>query len=164
MTSPDTEFIRILGAAPEDGVAPTRPAAKSLPTSLPVLGLSDVVVFPGMIAPLVVDTAQSIRLIDEVVEGDRLLALVLQRRPEIDNPQPEDLWELGCGARVPGDAPDPFNCPNTESGDGRDHVLVPDPPPETARCSIAGSPQPFMRHRELLWTYRLARVERVAYQ
>jgi threonine dehydratase len=59
---------------------------------------------------------------------------------------------------VNGDVADPFRCPNAESGDGRDHVLVPEPPPESARFSYADSPQPFIRHRELLWTYRLARA------
>src|SRR5262245_58000164 len=101
MTSPDTEFIRILGAASDTSEAPlTRPVAKIVPAVLPILGLSDIVIFPSMIAPLLVDTPQSIRLIDDVVEGDRLLGLLLQRRPEVDNPQPEDLWEYGCAGRV----------------------------------------------------------------
>jgi ATP-dependent Lon protease len=77
-----------------------RMSAPAIPEVLPILGLSDIVVFPAMIAPLLVDTAQSIRLIDDVVEGDRLLGLVLQRRAEVENPQPEDLWESGCAARV----------------------------------------------------------------
>src|SRR5229473_2644576 len=101
MTSPDTEFIRILGAATNDTGAPLPKApAKTLPEVLPILGLSDIVIFPAMVAPLLVDTAQSIRLIDDVVEGDRLLGLVLQRRPDAENPQPEDLFEAGCAARV----------------------------------------------------------------
>src|SRR6266576_2098380 len=101
MTSPDTEFIRILGAAPGGTeVQPPRAAAKALPAELPILGLSDIVIFPGMVAPLLVDTAQSIRLIDDVVEGERLLGLVLQRKPELDNPEPQDLHEFGCAARV----------------------------------------------------------------
>jgi ATP-dependent Lon protease len=101
MTSPDTEFIRILGAASDTSEAPLiRPPTKTVPAVLPILGLSDIVIFPTMIAPLLVDTPQSIRLIDDVVEGDRLLGLVLQRRSEVDNPQPEDLWEYGCAGRV----------------------------------------------------------------
>src|SRR3954467_230150 len=101
MTSPDTEFIRILGAAPGGTEAQLpRAAAKAPPTALPILGLSDIVIFPGMVAPLLVDTSQSIRLIDDVVEGDRLLGLVLQRKAEVDNPTPEDLWEYGCAGRV----------------------------------------------------------------
>ncbi len=101
MTSPDPEFIRILEATPGgDETALPRVATKAVPEALPILGLSDVVIFPVMVAPLLVDTAQSIRLIDDVVEGDRLLGLVLQRRPEVQNPQPEDLWEYGCAGRV----------------------------------------------------------------
>ena len=101
MTSPDTEFIRILGAASDNPEVPLpKVASKALPEVLPLLGLSDVVIFPGMVAPLLVDTVQSIRLIDDVVEGDRLLGLVLQRRADIENPKPEDLWEHGCAARV----------------------------------------------------------------
>ncbi len=101
MTSPDTEFIRILGAATSGGDAPLpRITTKTPPEMLPILGLADIVIFPGMVAPLLVDTAPSIRLIDDVVEGDRLLGLVLQRKPEAENPQPEDLWEHGCAARV----------------------------------------------------------------
>src|SRR6266498_4427629 len=100
---PDTEFIRILGSASDQDAAETpvsRPPPKAPPTVLPILGLSDIVIFPGMIAPLLVDTAQSIRLIDDVVEGDRLLGLVLQKKPDVDTPLPEDLFEYGCGARV----------------------------------------------------------------
>ena len=72
MTSPDTEFISILGAAgsPE---APPRVSARSLPETLPILGLSDIVIFPGMVAPLLVETPQSTKLIDDVVGGDRLV-------------------------------------------------------------------------------------------
>jgi ATP-dependent Lon protease len=101
MTSPDTEFIRILSVASGAADAPQpRPGAKALPEAMPILGLSDIVVFPGMVAPLLVDTTQSIRLIDDVVGGDRLLGLVLQRRAEVANPLPEDLWEHGCAAQV----------------------------------------------------------------
>src|SRR5258707_12580210 len=102
MTSPDTEFIRILGAASdtEEAPLPRVSTTQTLPETLPILGLSDIVIVPAMVAPRLVDTAQSIRLIDDVVEGDRLLGLVLQGKPDAENPQPEDLWEAGCAARV----------------------------------------------------------------
>jgi ATP-dependent Lon protease len=101
MTSPDTEFISILGASSEGaGGATPRISSRSLPDVLPVLGLSDIVIFPGMVAPLLVETAQSIHLIDDVVGGDRLLAVALQRKPDVENPLPEDMHEYGCAARV----------------------------------------------------------------
>src|SRR5215468_4546650 len=99
MSSPDTEFISILGASgsPE---APSRVSARSLPEVLPILGLSDIVIFPGMVAPLLVETAQSTKLIDDVVAGDRLLGVVLQRNAEAENPLPHEMHEVGCAARV----------------------------------------------------------------
>lgn len=100
MTSPDTEFISILGAASGGADAAERISSRSLPEVLPILGLSDIVIFPGMVAPLLVETSQSIHLIDDVVGGDRLLGVVLQRKPEVENPTPEDMHEIGCAARV----------------------------------------------------------------
>src|SRR6185369_3975475 len=100
MTSPDTEFISILGTSPGGEAPASKLGSKSLPEVLPILGLSDIVIFPGMVAPLLVETAQSIRLIDDVVGGDRFVGLVLQRKAEVENPLPQDLWTHGCAARV----------------------------------------------------------------
>jgi len=99
MTSPDTEFVSILAASagPE---TPPRISSRSLPDVLPILGLSDVVIFPGAVAPLLVETGPSIRLIDDVVAGDRLMGAVLQRRPEVADPAPADLYEIGCVVRL----------------------------------------------------------------
>src|SRR4051812_39662297 len=99
MTSPDTEFVSILGTSgsPE---APPKVSSRSLPDLLPVLGLSDIVIFPGMVAPLLVETEQSTKLIDDVVAGDRLLGVVLQRNPEAENPLPHEMHDVGCAARV----------------------------------------------------------------
>jgi len=100
MTSPDTEFISILGAPSGSDTVITRSGGKSLPEVLPILGLSDIVIFPGMVAPLLVESAASIRLIDDVVAGDRFIGLVLQKKPEVENPTPVDLWHHGCAVRV----------------------------------------------------------------
>ncbi|MCX6891074.1 MAG: endopeptidase La, partial [Verrucomicrobia bacterium] len=99
MSTPETEFISILGTAgsPE---APSLVSSRSLPDVLPILGLSDIVIFPGMVAPLLVETAQSIKLIDDVVGGDRLLGVVLQRNADAENPLPHEMHEVGCAARV----------------------------------------------------------------
>ncbi|HTR41756.1 MAG TPA: endopeptidase La [Pseudomonadales bacterium] len=99
MSSTETEFVSILGAA--DKTAPTpRISSRSLPETLPILGLSDIVIFPGAVVPLLVETGSSLKLIDDVVAGDRLFGAVLQRKPEIAEPAPEDLYEVGSVARV----------------------------------------------------------------
>src|SRR5205809_3335482 len=101
MSVPDTEFINILGAS-SGGIETAAPklGAKSLPDTLPILGLSDIVIFPGMVAPLLVETPQSTKLIDEVVAGDRLLGVALQRNAEAENPLPHEMHDVGCAARV----------------------------------------------------------------
>ncbi len=87
--------------------APAAPAAPVgsedvIPKVLPVLPLSDVVLFPSMVAPLVVTTAKSIRLIDSVVSGTRFLITVLQkdRAAQDDEVTFGDLHEFGCVARL----------------------------------------------------------------
>jgi ATP-dependent Lon protease len=99
MSSPDTEFISILGPSERDG-ASTRFSARALPETLPILGLSDIVFFPSMVAPLLVEAAGSIKMIDDVVGGDRLIGVALQRNPHADDPKPEEMHAVGCAARV----------------------------------------------------------------
>jgi ATP-dependent Lon protease len=99
MTSPETEFVSILGGAEKSDAVP-RISSRSLPENLPILGLSDIVIFPGAVVPLLVETGPSLKLIDDIVAGDRLFAAVLQRKPEIAEPLPEDLHEVGCVSRL----------------------------------------------------------------
>ncbi|MGA2281863.1 MAG: endopeptidase La [Verrucomicrobiota bacterium] len=99
MTSPETEFVSILGGAEKSDALP-RISSRSLPENLPILGLSDIVIFPGAVVPLLVETGPSLRLIDDIVAGDRLFAAVLQRKPEIVEPMPEDLHDVGCVSRL----------------------------------------------------------------
>lgn len=98
--SADTEFITISGSSQGGDATASRPGAQPLPEILPILGLSDIVVFPSMVVPLLVESAPSIRLIDDVVAGDRFVGLVLQRKPDLQDPGPEDLHGLGCLGRV----------------------------------------------------------------
>ncbi|MDH7502178.1 MAG: endopeptidase La [Verrucomicrobiota bacterium] len=97
----DTELVSI-GGTPGGGQEsqPNKPSGTSLPELLPILGLSDIVVFPGMVVPLVVASARGIRLIDNVVAGDRFVALVLQKEATIEDPGPDQLWRVGCLSRV----------------------------------------------------------------
>ena len=98
IASPETEFISILGA--DKAEVPPRISSRSLPDSLPILGLSDIVIFPGAMVPLLVETGPSLKLIDDVVAGDRLLGAVLQRKQDVPEPAPEDLHEVGCVSRL----------------------------------------------------------------
>ncbi|HTO09234.1 MAG TPA: endopeptidase La [Myxococcota bacterium] len=71
------------------------PGAFEVPAQLPLLPIRDAVVFPSMILPLFVGREVSAHAIETAIEGDRLLALVTQRDPEVDDPGPDDLYAVG---------------------------------------------------------------------
>jgi ATP-dependent Lon protease len=71
-----------------------------LPAVLPVLPLKETVVFPEAMSPLAIGQERSVRLIDDVVAGDRLLALVTVRDPKAETPGWDDLYEVGTAAIV----------------------------------------------------------------
>ena len=70
------------------------------PRELPLLPLRGLVVYPQTTIPLTVGQPRSIRLVDEVVGGDRLIALVASRNPELETPGPEDTYEYGTLAQI----------------------------------------------------------------
>ena len=67
---------------------------------LPVLPLKETVVFPESMTPLAVGQERSVKLIDDVVAGDRTLALVTVRNQEAEQPGFDDLYEVGTAAIV----------------------------------------------------------------
>jgi ATP-dependent Lon protease len=78
------------------------PAAEidEIPAELPVLPLKETVVFPDSMTPLAIGQERSIRLVDDVVGGERLLALVTVRDAEVEAPGWDDLYEIGTAAVV----------------------------------------------------------------
>ena len=70
-------------------------AAQEIPAVLPVLPLRDTVVFPDTMIPLTIGQERSIKLIDDVLAGDRLLAMVTSRDAEIETPGPDLLYPVG---------------------------------------------------------------------
>ena len=79
---------------------PERPADFVIPDALPVLPLRDAVVFPLTAVPLAVGQARSIRLLDDVMRGSRLVALVAQRAPEGEAVAAADLHRMGTAGMI----------------------------------------------------------------
>lgn len=73
---------------------------REIPDVLPILPLRGVVVYPFTALPLTIGQPRSIRLVDDVVAGDRLIGLVASRKPELETPGPEDLYRFGTIAAV----------------------------------------------------------------
>ncbi len=63
---------------------------------LPLLPLRSDVVFPQTVVPLVINRPSGIRLIDDAMVGERMVALVSQLHPETDAPGQEDLFPVVC--------------------------------------------------------------------
>jgi ATP-dependent Lon protease len=70
------------------------------PAALPVLPLKETVVFPQSMSPLAIGQERSVQLIDDVVAGDRLLALITARDGSVDVPGWADIYEVGTIALV----------------------------------------------------------------
>ena len=72
-----------------------------IPEELPILPLRGVVVYPQTAVPLTIGQPRSIKLVDDVMAGeDRLIGLVASKDPELDAPQPDDLYPVGTVAIV----------------------------------------------------------------
>ncbi len=71
-----------------------------LPATLPILPLKDTVVFPESTIPLAIGQERSVALIDDVVGGERVLALMTARDASIETPSFDDIYEIGTVAMV----------------------------------------------------------------
>lgn len=68
---------------------------------LPVLPIRNAVLFPGAVAPFDVGREKSVALVEDVDNLDSpIIAIFAQRDPSTDDPGYEDLYPVGCAARV----------------------------------------------------------------
>jgi ATP-dependent Lon protease len=65
-----------------------------------VLPLKDTVVFPESVTPLAIGQERSIKLVEDVVSGERVLALVTVKNEEADQPEWDDLYRIGTAAVI----------------------------------------------------------------
>ncbi|NWF68496.1 MAG: endopeptidase La [Chloroflexi bacterium] len=71
-----------------------------IPAELPILPLRGLVVYPQTAIPLTVGQARSIKLVDDVVAGNRLVGLVTAFDPEMEMPGPDDVYRIGTLASI----------------------------------------------------------------
>jgi ATP-dependent Lon protease len=95
-------FPRVFQRDPDPSGPESSPGsnATKYPDVLPILPLRGVVVYPQTAVPLTVGQPRSIRLVDEVVGGDKLVGLVAATNPELESPGPKDLYRVGTVAIV----------------------------------------------------------------
>ena len=73
---------------------------QSIPDELPILPVRDAVIFPNAVIPLNVGRESSVKLINDVQQGDGMLVVLTQRDKRVDTPGPGDLYEIGTVSMV----------------------------------------------------------------
>ncbi len=90
-------------AGPSNGSGDDQPGqdVNNIPSELPILPLRGLVVYPETAVPLTIGQPRSIRLVDDVVAQDnRLIGLLTSKDPDLETPQPDDLYTMGTVAIV----------------------------------------------------------------
>jgi len=73
---------------------------KPLPAALPVLPLKGTITYPDTVTPLAVGQERSIKLVNDVLSGERMIAMVASKDPDLDEPGPDDLYDVGVAGVV----------------------------------------------------------------
>jgi ATP-dependent Lon protease len=67
---------------------------------LPMMPIRDVVIFPYMMTPFVVGRESSIRALEEALAGDKKIFLATQHDASVDDPKPNDIYQVGTIANI----------------------------------------------------------------
>jgi ATP-dependent Lon protease len=91
--------ITVKDALETEGAESESPV-REIPAELPILPLRGLVVYPQTAIPLTVGQPRSIKLVDDVVAGDRLIGLVAAKDPDMETPGPDDVYNVGTLASI----------------------------------------------------------------
>jgi len=73
---------------------------KSDTKRLPMMPIRDVVIFPYMMTPFVVGRESSVRALEEALAGDKKIFLATQHDAQIDEPRPDEIYNVGTLANI----------------------------------------------------------------
>lgn len=71
-----------------------------IPETLPILPIKNTVLYPGVVIPITVGRDRSLALVKKAYESDKIIGLITQRDTEQEDPEPEDLFEVGTVAQI----------------------------------------------------------------
>ncbi|GIV32894.1 MAG: Lon protease [Chitinophagales bacterium] len=95
----DVEYLPMLSIdiEPETQV---KKEAGPLPEEVPILPLRNTVLFPGVVLPITVGRDKSIKAVKEAYKGNRIVGVIAQKDPSIEDPDQKDLNTIGTIARI----------------------------------------------------------------
>src|SRR5688572_30859216 len=91
----DTDFIPIIPIN-EDG----EDKDLVIPDTMPLLPLRNTVLFPGVVIPITVGRDKSIKAVNDAYKTDRLIGVLAQKDPNLEDPNFADLCEIGTVAKI----------------------------------------------------------------
>ena len=71
-----------------------------LPEEIGILPIRSAVAYPGTVMPLAIGRQRSKRLLKEIRPQETIFGLIAQKKPEIEDPSPDDLYSVGTAASV----------------------------------------------------------------
>lgn len=72
----------------------------SVPEELAILPLKGTVIYPGLALPLIIGRERSIHLIDEALAGEKIIGVMTQKDPKIQEPTPDDIYLVGTAVSI----------------------------------------------------------------
>ncbi len=73
---------------------------EEIPEILPILTLRNNIILPLTVIPVSIGRDQSIRLIEDAMQSDKIIGVAAQKRPETDRPGPRDIYHTGTMAQI----------------------------------------------------------------
>ncbi|MDP7077812.1 MAG: LON peptidase substrate-binding domain-containing protein, partial [Desulfobacterales bacterium] len=71
-----------------------------IPGKLPLMPVRDVVIFTGMVLPLLVGREKSVQAVEEAVQKDGLIFLATQKDLGVEDPKSDDIYPVGTVSRI----------------------------------------------------------------
>lgn len=95
MSEDGEELIQMIAPDEDDSVED-----ENLPEELPILAVRNTVLFPGVLIPITVGRQKSIRVVKQAYKGDKIIGILTQKNPKVDDPKTADLFGIGTVAKI----------------------------------------------------------------
>jgi ATP-dependent Lon protease len=89
------DFIQVIGGEEEEGINEAE-----RPDELPIIAVRNTVLFPGVLIPITVGRQKSIKVVKNAYKGNKIVGVLAQENPKIDDPKQKDLFRVGTVAKI----------------------------------------------------------------